>query len=124
MEIGLLLDTRRGKKRLIYPASKEALEKILEDKKFELEQIESQLQSVTPLFDQIERLTQNFPNVRMFQGNEGLNTAILEMARDEKDVYILSDSHSYNELIDPKTLQRSYKTKAENKVKTHMILPI
>lgn len=49
---------------------------------------------------------------------------MLEMARDKKDVYILSDSHSYNELIDQKTLHRSYKKRAEEAIKTRMIFPV
>ncbi|USN56203.1 MAG: hypothetical protein H6766_03905 [Candidatus Peribacteria bacterium] len=66
-QMGLLLDSYTGKKRLIHAASTDALTAVLESKKFELEQIESQLQGVTPLFGQIERLAQNFPDVRMFQ---------------------------------------------------------
>lgn len=123
LQMWLLVDIRHGKKRLIQAASTEALQWLIEAKKFEIEQIESQLQSVTPLFGQIERLAQNFPKVRMFQGMEGINTVLLEMARDGHDVMTMSDAHSMNQLIDTKTLHRSYQKRAQAGVTTQMIFP-
>jgi hypothetical protein len=78
---------------------------------------------VTPLFGQIERLTQNFPKVRMYQGIEGINTALIEMARDGHDVLVMSDAHSMNQIIDTKTLHRSYQKRAQTGVSTQMIFP-
>lgn len=116
-------DTRRGKKRLVYPAPIDALQTLIEEKKFAIEQLESQLESSKSIFQQIKALSENFPNVRMLQWSEWLNTVLLEMARDKSDVLIMNDAHSFNKLIDEKTLHRSYQKRSEENIKTKMVFP-
>lgn len=119
----IFLDTRRWKKRLVYPATVDALHAILEKRKFEIEQIESQLKASEHIFEHIKSLSENFPDVRMLQWLEGINTTLVEMARDKEDVYIMNDAHSFNTLIDEKTLHRSYQKRAELWIKTNMVYP-
>ena len=120
---GLFTDSHRGKKRLVHPHDISQLETLLEHKKFELEQLESQLSSTLPLLQHIKQLSENFPNVRLLQGTEWLNTTLLEIAHDKQDVFSLYDAHSFNELIDERTYQRSFSKRQEHNCRTHMVLP-
>jgi len=119
----VFLDTYRGKKRLVYAAPIDALQTIVEQKRFEVEQLESQLESSKSLFQQIKSLSENFPDVRMYQWTEWITTTLLEIARDEEDVCIINDAHSFNELIEDKTLHWSYQKRTELWVKTRMVYP-
>lgn len=119
----LFLETYRGRKRLVYPAPTEALQALVEQKRFSLEKLESQLAASQSLFQHIKTLSENFPDVRMYQWTEGLTTTLLEIARDEQDVYVINDAHSFNELIEDKTLHRSYQKRKDANTATRMVYP-
>lgn len=119
----LFQETMRGKKRLVQPAPPEAIEHILETKQFELDQLSSQYTSTLSLFSKIQHLSENFPKVRMLQWSEWVTTTLLEQAKDKHDVYILNDAHSLNNLVEEKTLHRSYTKRASLGIKTRMVFP-
>lgn len=119
----LFREIRRGKKRLITPAPFEALEWIIQQKQFQIDQLGSQLNASRPLFEHLKSLSENFPKVRMLQWREWLNTTLVEIANDDHDVYVINDAHSFNSIIDLKTLHRSYETRAKKWIKTSMIFP-
>ncbi len=123
MEMGLFQETMRGKKRLVHPSPPEAIEHLLEKKQFELDQLSSQYNSTLNIFSKIQNLSENFPKVRMLQWTEWITTTLLEQAKDKHDVYVLNDAHSLNNLVEEKTLHRSYTKRTSLGIKTRMVFP-
>ena len=123
IDMGLFLETYYGKKRLVYPHSIDGLYALLEEKKFALQQLENSLDASKNIFDYIKQSRESFPQTRMYQGIEGINTTLLEMAKDAEPISIIYDANALQLLVDEKIFHRSYTQRAEKKIQTRLILP-
>lgn len=122
-KMGLFIESYYGKKRLVYPNSVDSLYTLLEEKKFAIKQLEQNLDASKSIFEYITAGRNSFPNTRLYQGIEWINTTLIEMAKDKEQVYIMYDANSLWDLVDEKLFHWSYSKRAEYKIKTKLILP-
>lgn len=120
---GVFLETHYGKRRLVYPAMADGLQKLLDSKQFQLKQLQSQLDASKSLFDYISTSRASMTNTRLYQGVEGINTALIEIASDKKPVAIIYDANSMGAIVDEKLFHRSYSQRSKAHIQTKLILP-
>ncbi|HNG97529.1 MAG TPA: hypothetical protein PLW93_04635 [Candidatus Absconditabacterales bacterium] len=123
IEQGLFLETHYGKKRLVYANTIDGLEQVLEKKRDNLKQLEQKLHNSKHLFNHLLSSRENFPQTRLYQGIEGINTTLLEVTKDRKPVSIIYDANALGMLVDEKLFHRSYSQRSKQKTSTRLILP-
>lgn len=123
IELWLFLESYYGKKRLVYPHSIDGLYALLEQKKFELKQLEDKLNASKSIFDYVKTSRTSFPTTRLYQGIEGINTTLLEMSKDKEPISIIYDANALTVLVDEKIFHMSYHKRAEQGIPTRLILP-
>lgn len=123
VSLWLFLESYYGKKRFVYPHSADWLYALLEQKKFELKQLEERLHSSKSLFDYIAASRTTFPTTRLYQWIERINTTLLEMTKDREPISIIYDANALNALVDEKIFHMSYRKRAEQQIATRLILP-
>lgn len=96
---------------------------LLEQKKFELEQLERRRETSKSIFDYIQNSRDLIANTRLYHGIEGINTTLLEMAKDQEAICIIYDANSLGNIVDQKLFHRSYVQRAKHQVMTKLILP-
>jgi hypothetical protein len=119
----IFLETYYGKRRLVYPAMSEWLQQLIDEKSFQIKQLQTQLDASKSVFDYISTSRASLTNTRLYSGIEGINTALLEIARDRKAVSIIYDANSLGWVIDEKLFHWSYSERSKHKTKTRLILP-
>ena len=117
------MQTMYGKKRLVYPNNYDGLVVMLEEKKFILRQLEREIDASKSIFEYISTSRSSFPNTRLYQGIEGINTTLLEMAKDGEAVASIYDANALGGIMDEKLFHRSYQKRAGEKRETRLILP-
>lgn len=124
IEQWLFLETHYGKKRLVYANTIDGLEQVLEKKKHNLNQLEQGLNNSKHLFNYLLSSRENFPQTRLYQGIEGINTTLLEIAKDKTTTaLVMYDSNAFGTLVDEKIFHRSHSTRSKNKTITKLIMP-
>lgn len=123
IEQGIFLETHYGKRRLVYPAMADGLQQLIDEKAFQIKQLQSQLDASKSVFDYISTSRASLTNTRLYAWIEGINTALLEIAKDRKAVYIIYDANSLGSIIDEKLFHWSYSERSKYKTKTRLILP-
>lgn len=123
IEQGVVMETYYGKRRLVYPNNADGLRLLIEEKKFTLRQLEQELESSKSVFDAIITARNSFSNTRLYHGIEGLNTALIEIANDGQDVYLLYDTNTLAPFIDEKIYHWSYTQRAKKNITTKLIMP-
>jgi hypothetical protein len=100
------------------------LEQVLEKKKHNLNQLEQGLNNSKHLFNYLLSSRENFPQTRLYQGIEGINTTLLEIAKDKTTTaLVMYDSNAFGTLVDEKIFHRSHSTRSKNKTITKLIMP-
>jgi hypothetical protein len=61
------LETYNKKKRLVYPNTLDSLQKLLDKKKFELQELEQEVQNTAEILKGIQAQSENFPKVRFYK---------------------------------------------------------
>ncbi len=123
VDMGAFVEIIYGKKRLVYPNSYDGLLLLIEEKRFELRQLEQTLESSKSFFDALNNQRHNFSKTRVFYGIEWVSTVLIEQAQDKKQVYSLFDTHAMGKIIDAKKFYRSYQQRALHNITTHLIVP-
>jgi hypothetical protein len=95
----------------------------LEERKFALRQLEQQLEASRDVFSYLKQASNTFPMTRLYQGIEGINTTILEMAQDKQPISIIYDANALHAIVDEKLFHRSYQQRAKHNISTRLILP-
>lgn len=67
IEKKLFLETKSGKKRLVYPNKIDILTTLLQQKKLELNKLEHDIQSTKSIINLIQIKKENYPKVRFFE---------------------------------------------------------
>ncbi len=119
----LFLETYSGQHRLVYPKRVEALQSLVDFKKFELTQIQYQVDLTISLLHNIQLQSDHLPHVRFYKGKEGIQKISNEMLHDNKPISILSDSRHFDDLIDNKFIEQSW-TSPHYHEKIKLIIPI
>jgi hypothetical protein len=95
----------------------------LEERKFALRQLEQQLEAARDVFSYLKQASNAFPMTRLYQGIEGINTTIIEMAQDKQPISIIYDANTLHSMLDEKLFHRSYQQRAKYNTTTRLILP-
>lgn len=119
----LFLETYSGKKRLVYPNSIDGLTLMLEEKKRKIKHLEQQLESAKDIFNYLRNKRDTDPMTRLYRGIEWVNVTLMEMAKDKKDVAVLYDAQSLQNIMDEQLYHRSYQQRTLHHSKTRLILP-
>lgn len=124
IEKWLFLEAYNKKRRLVYPNTLDSLQKLLDKKKFELQELEQEVQSTSEILKSIQSQSENFPKVRFYKGKEGIQIMLNEVMKDKKNMYVISDSQHFYDLIDNNFLEESHKIRQKNKIEVQMVFPI
>jgi len=114
MKLGLVGQSKKGKKTIFKAVRPEKLLSLLEEKK---ESITAILPDLKNLFD----ISRGRPGVSFFQGAEGLKTALSDILNEAKEVCILGEGESFVNAI-PGWIDAYIKKRAGKKIKIKMIL--
>jgi len=120
---GVFLESRSGRRRLVYPNTVDAIHHMLDARKLALTQLESQVTHTAQLLRDIQAQSQNFPKTRYYKGQEGIRLMMSEIIKDGQNVSIISDGQHFYELIDNELLEKSLKMRKENNLTISMIFP-
>lgn len=120
---GVFLETYYGKRRLVYPAMADGLQKLIDIRQYELKQLQTQLDASKSVFDYIATTRASMTNTRLYQGIEGINNTLVEIANDKKPVCIIYDANAMGGLVDEKLFHWSYGQRSKAKIQTKLILP-
>jgi sugar-specific transcriptional regulator TrmB len=113
---GLFLETYSGKKRLVYPNQVDALERLIEQKKFELQQLEKEAKKAANILRAVQTQSEQFPKTRFYKGQEGIHRMLSEIKQDLADIAIMSDGQHFYELIDNDFLEQSLELRNKKNV--------
>ena len=120
---GLFLQTYSGKKRMVYPNTVDALERMLDEKKLALEYLEKEVHTTTALLRSVQSQSENFPKTRFFKGKEGIQMMLSEIIKDKMNVNIMSDGQHFYDLIDNNFLEKSLEIRKKYHLEISMIFP-
>lgn len=123
LEKWVFLETKNKNTRLVYPNDLKCLTRLLEKKKQEIQDIESDLEKASTFLTNIQAWSQWFPNVRFYKGKEWVELMFNEIISDKKDMYVMSDHRYFYDVIDNQFLEKSLETRKKNKLKTKMLFP-
>ena len=121
---GLFLETFSKKKRLVYPNTLDSLTKLLDKKKFEIQELEEEVKSAASILKSLQAQSERFPNVRFYKGKEGINIMTNEIIKDETNTFVISDAQHFYDLIDNEFLERSLKMRQHKNLTIQMVFPI
>lgn len=96
---------------------------MLEEQKWKLRHLEQQLESAKDIFHYLRNKRDTDPMTRVYRGIEGMNTTLMEMAKDKKDIAVLYDAQSLQDIMDEQLYHRSYQQRALHHSSTRLILP-
>lgn len=116
---GLLVETRKGKRRLIAAEDPEVLYRLLEKKRNELNVMETNLDYVASLLKGISH-SGNKPSIKFYEGADGLKKMMEETLESKSDVLVFSYVELLAEATDPIYLENYFKRRAKKR-HTHAI---
>lgn len=119
----LFLETYSWKKRLVYPNQVDALERLVEHKKFEVQQLEKEAKKATSVLRSLQVQSENFPKTRFYKGQEGIYRMLAEIKQDASDIAIMSDRQHFYELIDNNFLEQSLDLRNKKNVNVRLLFP-
>lgn len=120
---GLLVESRKGKKRVIVAESPDVLYRILQRKSNELKLIEYDLDSMTKLLYSVHSQDGNLLNVRLYEGPEDFKKILEEMASTKNDLCLFTSERLFTENLNVAYLRYYYKRLAEQGVHTRILCP-
>lgn len=121
---GLMLESRSGRRRLVYPNTVDAIHHLLDARKLAITQLESQVTHATQLLRDIQAQSQKFPTTRYYKGKEGIQLMMTEIMQDKLDVSIISDGQHFYDLVDNDFLEKTLTIRQKNQVSIRMMFPV
>ncbi len=118
IEKGLLQETYSNKKRLVFPQPIENLQHIVEIKKTEVNNLQQQVNTTINILQSLHLQSSYLPQIRLSKGRAWIKDLLWEIKNAKpKELYTISDSRHFDELLNIKFLEEMKKTQI------HMILP-
>lgn len=121
IERKLFLETKSGKKRLVYPNKIDILNTLLQEKKIELNRIEHDIQSVKSIINLIQIKKETYPKVRFFEWWEWIIQMLKEVIQDKQDMFGISNN-SFEWFFDSEITKKSYERRIPLEINTKLIL--
>jgi len=119
----LYLETKSGRKRLVYPNQVDAIEHLLDQKSLELQQLQKDAKKASSLLRAIQTQSENFPKTRYYKWQEGIQKMLSEIKKDKQDVHIMSDGQHFYELIDNDFLEKTLELRNKKKLNVQLLFP-
>jgi len=121
IEKKLFLETRSGKKRLVYPNKIDILNTLLQEKKIELNKVEHDIQSIKSIMNLIQIRKDTYPKIRFFEWREWIIQMLKEVIRDKQDMFGISNN-SFWWFFNIEITKKSYEKRIPMGIKTKLIL--
>lgn len=120
IEKWLLLETFSGRKRLIFPQQIDQLQHLVDIKKAEIDTLQQNVTSTIQILQSLHLQSDYLPRITISKWRAWIRTVVSQIKQESpKDLYIISDSWHFDELISVHFLDNL----AQSKTKLHMILP-
>lgn len=119
----LYLETKSGRKRLVYPNQVDALERLLDQKSLELKQLQKDAKKASSLLQSLQTQSENFPKTRFYKWQEGIQKMLSEIKKDQQDIVIMSDGQHFYELIDNDFLEKTLELRNKKKLNVKLLFP-
>lgn len=119
----LYLETKSGRKRLVYPNQVDAIERLLDQKSLELQQLQKDAKKASGLLRSIQTQSESFPKTRFYKGQEGIQKMLSEIKKDQHDIAIMSDGQHFYELIDNDFLEKTLELRNKKKLNVKLLFP-
>lgn len=119
----LYLETKSGRKRLVYPNQVDAIERLLDQKTLELQQLKKDAKNASSLLQAIQTQSENFPKTRFYKGQEWIQKMLSEIKKDAEDIAIMSDGQHFYELIDNDFLEKTLDLRNKKKLHVQLLFP-
>ena len=119
----VFLETYSKKKRLVYPNQMEALPRLVEQKKYDVQQLEQDALKAASLLKSLQSQSAWFPKSRFYKGKEGIQIVLNEIKQDRQDAALMSDGQHFYDLIDNDFLEKSVDIRQRYKIRLRMIFP-
>ena len=120
---GLYLETRSGRKRLVYPNQADAIERLLDQKTLELQQLKKDAEKASSLLQSLQSQSEHFPKTRFYKGQEWIERMLSEIKLDKEDISIMSDGQHFYELIDNDFLEKTIELRNKKKLNVQLLFP-
>lgn len=120
---GLLVETRRKKKRLIMAEDPDVLYKIVQKKKNELNLLESNLDQVVKLLNSVQIVDAHIPSVKFYEGVEGFKRMLEETLTAKDGVRVFTYVDLFSRLVDPDYLEDYFRRRSAKGIHTKLIFP-
>lgn len=119
----LFLETRTGRKRLVYPNQVDALEHLVEEKRQEVHLLEREAKKASSLLRSLQTQSENFPKTRFYKWQEGIQRMLNEIKKDALDISIMSDGQHFYELVDNDFLEKTLNLRQKKNLKVKLMFP-
>ena len=120
---GLFLETRSGRKRLVYPNQVDAFENLVAEKKLKVQELEKNAKRASALLRDIQLMSESFPKTKFYKGQEGIQRMMNEIKKDKNDVAIMSDGQHFYSLIDNDFLDKTLDLRRKKGIKVRLLFP-
>lgn len=108
---------------MVYPNQVDALPKLIEVKKAELNRMEKEALKAASLLHSLQFQSEHFPKTRFYKGKEGVEIVTNEIKQDKVDVALMSDGQHFYDLIDNDFLEKSLDVRKKHNIKMRLIFP-
>lgn len=120
---GLLKESRKGKRRLIFAEGPEALERIRKKKMDKLSQMEGQVQYLMQTLSKINIAGGPQPTVSFYNGVDGLKKMLDESLEANGEILVFSYVEMLAEAVGREYLEAYFKKRSSMGIKTRLIFP-
>lgn len=118
---GLLVEIVNGRKREIILWGSTARENELQKKRVLLNNAEKSVYDFLPFLDSLKNDLPMIPNVRSYEGVDGMKVMLQEVVKDWEDMLVLSDNKKFSDKLPIDFIRKSYLKRSRMWIVTKMI---
>lgn len=124
LEKWLFLETRSGKRRMVYPNQLDALQWLVDRKRNEVMEMEQVAWQAIELLKDFQSQSSYFPKTRYYKWKEWMRQVVKEIKDDKNNVQILSDGQHFYDLIDNNFLEESLTWRKKYDITVSLLFPM
>ncbi len=123
IEKGLLVETRRGKRRLIAAEDPDVLFSLLERKRSDIERLSNNVEYASRLLRSLRPVETSKPSVRFYEGVEGYKRMLAETLSAKGEVLVFSYVPLLASIVGEEHLEAYFRKRGRKGITTRLIFP-